>query len=441
MAVGFQRLRPFSLLVALSIAPGLLFAGELTGIRLSSSPLSTRIVLDLNQAASHRLFELNDPNRIVVDLPQTSAAASLRLPVPKGRVSAVRTGLRPGGELRVVIDLTAQAASKSFLLEAENGSGHRLVIDLTEPARAASVSRRITEQYTGRDLVVAIDAGHGGHDPGTSGRNGTKEKEIVLQIARRLASLVNEQRGLKAVLIRDSDRYVYLKDRLQVAHEVQADLFISIHADSNPNRKVEGATVYSIQTGRAASETAKRLADRENAGELIGGIRLADEDAVLARVLLELSQNISISKSIAFGERVIDRLASVTTMHKTTVEQGNFIVLTSPDIPSVLIETAFLSNPREESNLRDSTYQQVLAQAMFAGILDYFRTNSPSDSYLAHNPPLEQRTPIRHVISRGETLSQIAERYRISLRELRRSNAINGDVIRIGQVLTIPTTG
>jgi N-acetylmuramoyl-L-alanine amidase len=451
MSVGFQTLRRLFWLIALSITAGALSAGELTGIRLSSGPEGTRIVLDLDHAASHRLFELADPNRIVIDLPQTAASASLSLPVPKGKVRAVRTGARPGGELRVVFDLTTSTDPQSFLLPPEGSSGHRLVVDLSDAAAATATAlaatptaapvRRLTETYTGRDLVIVVDAGHGGRDPGATGPRGVREKDVVLEIARRLAGFIDAQPGLKAVLVRDDDRFVALNDRLRIAREARADLFISIHADSLARGNAEGATVFALDTGRASSETAKRLADRENAADLLGGVSISDKDDVLARVLLDLSQNVAISKSIDAGEEVIARLSGVTTMRKMTVEQGSFLVLTSPDIPSVFVETAYISNPREESNLRDPAFQNMFAHALFAGVLDYFRTNSPPDSYLAHNPPADMRGPIRHVIARGETLSEIAERYRISLRELRRTNQINGDVIRIGQVLTIPTNG
>jgi N-acetylmuramoyl-L-alanine amidase len=448
----------------------LLFAGELGGIRVSSGPSSTRVVLDLDRPTQYEILELTGPDRVVVDLPATAVGSTLRLPDAKGRVRAVRTGLQPGGKLRVVFELNGPAAATSFPLTPEGGFGHRLVIDLAgagtrtattsgsaapvqvparsgvtapanrPPAGGSLPAPALADTYTGRDLIIAIDAGHGGTDPGTSER-GVREKDVVLQIARRLAELVDREPGLKAVLIRDSDRYVELRDRIRIAQRAQADLFLSIHVDHSDSPSVAGAAVYSIDTGRAATETAKRLADRENASDLIGGESLADKDDNIARVLLDLAQSASISKSLAAGDALIDRLGQVTTLRKTKVQQGSFVVLTSPEIPSLLIEAAFVSNPREAASLRESGFQQALAGAMLGGILDFFRTHSPSDSYLAHNPPPVSRAPIRHVISRGETLSGIAERYRISLRELRRSNAIDGDVIRIGQVLTIPTTG
>lgn len=422
------------------MAPGLLFAAELTGIRLSSGPLATRIVLDLDAPSSHRVFELSNPDRIVIDLPDTEASSSLRLPVPKGRVRSVRTGTQSGGTLRVVLDLTGKAQPKSFPLEPEGGFGHRVVVDLArEPGGAERTPTRV-EEYTGRDLVIAIDAGHGGKDPGASD-HGVREKDVVLAIARRLAGLLENERGLRPVLIRSDDRFVELNERIRLAHAAQADLFISIHADANHSRSVSGAAVYSIATGRAATERAKRLADRENAADLIGGVRISDLDDSVARVLLRLSQDLSRSKSLLAGEAIIDRMARVTNLLRPKVQQAPFVVLTSPDIPSLLVETAFVSNPRDAAKLEDSNFQQTLAHALFDGIVDFFRENSPPDSYLAHNPLPESRGPIRHVISRGETLSEIAERYRISLRALRSTNEINGDVIRIGQVLTIPGSG
>jgi len=437
MSVGFHSLRRFSWLVALSLAPGALFASELTGIRLSSSPVATRIVFDLDRPFSHSLLELGDPNRVVIDLEDTVAGTALHLPLPKGRVRSVRTGTQSDGTFRVVLDLTEAARSTSFVLPPEGGYGHRLVIDLSKAAGSAP-TRRTVDERTDRDTVVVIDAGHGGKDPGATGRNGVREKQVVLQIATRLAALVDAAPGLRAVLVRDDDRFVELSERLRIAHEAQADFFISIHADWNDDSRLNGATVYSIQTGRAESEVAKRLADRENAAHLVGGENISGRETDLARILLDLSLKASMSKSNIAGRYLLDRLGDVTTLRKPQVEQGNLYVLTSPDIPSLLIETAFVSNAREAERLRDSAFQEQLARAIFAGIVDFYRDYPPPGSYLARNPPPETVNPIRHVIARGETLSEIAERYRVSLRELRRTNEIASDIIRIGQVLTIP---
>jgi N-acetylmuramoyl-L-alanine amidase len=427
-------------LVALSVVPGVPVAGELIGIRLSSGPFSTRIVLDLDRAASHKLFELTDPNRIVIDLPGISASSALRLPVPKGRVRSVRTGAQEGGELRVVLDLTAASNSKSFLLPPEGGAGHRLVIDLSDRT-GSNAARTATDRYTGRDVVIVIDAGHGGSDPGAIGSRGLREKDVTLDIAKRFANLVDQAPGMRPVLVRSNDSKVELEDRLKTAREARADFFISIHADALSDSRVRGATVYSIADQRAVREQNRFLADRGNTAELIGGVNISDQDETIARVLLNLSQEVSISNSIIAGDRMVDQLSRVTSMLRPSVQEKSLKVLTSPDIPSLLIETAFISNSRDEAQLNEPAFRDTLARALFAGMLDYYRVNAPSDSYLARNPPPELRVPIRHVIASGETLSEIAERYRISLRELRRMNEISGDVIRIGQVLTIPTTG
>lgn len=440
MFVGFQRFKRLFVALAFGVMPCALFAGELTGIRLSSGPVATRIVFDLDRAAEHRIFELANPNRLVIDLDATLASQALRLPTPKGRVRSVRTGVQPGGKLRVVLDLTEAADSKSFVLGPDGQQGHRLVVDLSDPVKGNGQRRITTDDYTGRDVVVVIDAGHGGHEPGAV-HYGIREKDVVLAISRRLADQVNQQRGFRAVLVRDDDRYVEFDDRLRVAHEAQADLFISIHADSVGDSRVTGATIYSIEDDRAVSETARRVADRENSADLIGGVKISDKDDTLARVLLGLVQEGARSRSDAVGQSLIEQMSRVVPVRKRTVEGGNFVILTSPDIPSVLVETAYLSNPDQARDLNDPAFQNLIARAMFAGVIDYFRDYSPPDSWVARNPPPVPTGPIRHVIARGETLSEIAERYRISLRELRRSNGLSGDRIRIGQVLTIPIIG
>jgi N-acetylmuramoyl-L-alanine amidase len=434
--VGFHRLRLISCLLVLAGAPVALPAAELTGIRLASGPTATRVVLDVDGPTAHRLLELENPSRLVIDLPNARAGSSIRLPQARGRVRAVRTGRQSGGTLRVVLDLTAKSDSKSFVLAPDGEFGHRVVIDLTEAGRSAPV-KRMAE--TKRDLVIVIDAGHGGHDPGAIGPTGIREKDVALQIAKRVADYMRQEPGITPVLVRDRDVFVTLPDRVRIARDANADLFLSIHADAVERGSAEGATIYVLDTTRAADETTKRLANRENGVDLGRNINLSDvDDDMVARFVLDLSQGAVIGESRVAGQRVINQLSRVATMRKTKVEEGNFFVLTSPDIPSVFVESAYISNPREEKNLADPAFQNQFAYAIYAGILDYFRTNAPGDSYLAHNPPPERRGPIRHVIARGETLSEIAERYRISLRELRQSNRLRGDVIRIGQVLTIP---
>jgi N-acetylmuramoyl-L-alanine amidase len=412
-------------------------AATVQNVRAWSGPEGTRVVFELSGAVEHRVFSLANPDRVVIDLPSSGAASGLRLDEPKGAVTALRTGARPGGELRLVLELNESAKPKSFLLAPHEQYGYRLVVDLP-PAQAAPVVRRAAAPSTdgGRDVVVVIDAGHGGEDPGASGRGGAREKDVVLAIAKKLATEVNNQPGMRAVLVRNGDYFVSHRKRMEIAHSAQADFFISIHADSYRDATARGATVYVLSEKGASDEAALLLAQRENASDLIGGISLADKDQLLARVLLDLSQSAALNASMAAGQRLIRRMSAVTAMRKRDVQQAPFLVLKSPDIPSVLVETAYISNPREEASLRSAKYQSALAAALRQGIVDYFAANPPEGSYFASRPP--EPEVVRHVIARGETLSEIAERYRVSSASIRKTNSLRTDVLRIGQVLTIP---
>ena len=429
-----------ALLVTMTLSGPAAEAGVVNGLRLWAGPLSTRVVLDLSAPAAHKVFALGNPNRIVIDLEDTAATIPGGMPAGGGFVAGLRTGTRPGGDLRVVLDLSAAVKPKSFLLEPNDSYGHRLVVDLL-PLAAATTIKRAPRPSTdaGRTLLIAIDPGHGGDDPGASGPSGIREKNVVLQVARRLADEIHRQPGMEPLLIRDGDYFVPLRDRREMARSAQADLFVSIHADAFRNGRATGATVYMLSQKGATDEAAQWAADRENASDLIGGVSLSDKDQLLAKVLLDLSQSATINASSMAGTRIIEQLGRVTQMRKTDVQQAPFLVLKSPDIPSILIELAYISNPREERALSDSGQQTQFARAIHAGVLEYFRTNAPPDSHLASHPPPISRPPTRHVIERGETLSEIAERYRISVAMLRQSNQLKGDRIRIGQVLTIPS--
>jgi N-acetylmuramoyl-L-alanine amidase len=414
-------------------------AATVENVRAWSGPEGTRVVFELSSAVEHRVFALANPDRIVIDLPRSAAASDLRLDEPKGVVTALRTGPRPGGELRLVLELNEAAKPKTFLLVPQQQYGHRLVVDLP-PAQAAPVVRRAPPPSTdrGRDAVVVIDAGHGGEDPGASGRGGVREKDVVLAIAKKLAAEVNAQPGMRAVLVRDGDYFVSHRKRTEIAHAARADFFLSIHADSYRDSSVKGATVYMLSDKGATDEAALRLAQRENAADLIGGVSLADKDQLLARVLLDLSQSAALNASMAAGQKLIRRMSAVTPMRKREVQQAPFLVLKSPDIPSVLVETAYISNPREEASLRSAQYQSALATALREGIVDYFAANPPEGTYFAARGVGNSAENVRHVIVRGETLSGIAERYRVSSASIRRTNSLRTDVLRVGQVLTIP---
>jgi len=414
-------------------------AATVQSIRSSSGPDGTRIVFELSGPAEHRVFSLADPDRVVIDLANSTARGGLRLDGPSGPVRAVRAGAQPGGDLRVVLELDLAAKPKSFLLPPQEQYGFRLVVDLP-PAEAQAVVRRAPAVTTdrGRDVVVVIDAGHGGADPGASGRGGAREKDVVLAIARKLSAEINGQPGMRAVLVRDGDYYVSHRKRMEIAHEARADFFISIHADSYRDPDAKGATVYVLSQKGASDEAASLLAQRENASDLIGGVSLADKDQVLARVLLDLSQSAALNASISAGQRLIRRMSAVTAMRRREVQQAPFLVLKSPDIPSVLIETAYISNPREEASLRSAKFQSALAVALRQGIVDYFAANPPEGSYIAANPPAVEPEVVRHVIARGDTLSGLAERYRVSSATIKRTNSLRSDVLRVGQVLMIP---
>ncbi len=408
-------------------------------IRVWSESGKTRVVLDLSRPADHNIFTLRGPERLVVDLKDGRLSNSLsKLPPGTGAVKRIRTGVRANGQLRVVLDLHEAVRSKSFSAGPNGPYGDRLVIDLQRQGSLQAVKRASEGYVRGRDIVIVVDPGHGGHDPGAVGRARTKEKDVALAVGKLLASRINAERGMRAILVRKGDYYVDHRKRMEIARRNKADLFISIHADSIDDRRAKGASVYVLSLKGASDEAAKRLAQRENASGLVGGVSLADKDPVLASVLLDLSQNAALSASIGVGSKVIRELGKVGTVHRRKVQQAGLLVLKSPDVPSILVETNFISNPREEKKLRSSAQQRRLASAILAGIRGYFYANPPPDTQIAMD---RKRTPPRqvsYVISRGDTLSGIAERYNVSMSAIRVANKLSSDRIRVGQTLRIP---
>ncbi len=441
--MGFIRVAYKLMMVALL---GLFWASQtvatvnIQGVRLWAAPDNTRVVLDLDRSAEHDLMILESPNRVVIDIARGAMNRNrVRLPAAQGFVANIRSGLQKDGSLRIVLDVSEKVRPKSFLLKPNEKYGYRLVIDLAAAKKQKPVRQLNAANLPGRDAVVAIDAGHGGEDPGAVGRRGTREKDIVLQIARRLAKKVDERPGMRAYLIRDGDYFMPHAKRMEKARLQSADLFISIHADSFTNRKAHGASVYVLSEKGASDEAARLLAERENASDLIGGVSLADKDDVLASVLLDLSQSYSISASMNVADTVLEQLAMVGSVHKPKVLQANFLVLKSPDIPSILVETAFISNPQEEKNLRNSSHQEKLANAMLNGLAVYLHANPPPGTLLARGDLPMPTLETAHVIQRGDTLSGIASHYRVPLRKLREYNSLRGDRIMVGQILQIPT--
>lgn len=414
-------------------------ASTVENIRVWAENGKTRVVLDLSSPAKHSIFTLRGPDRLVVDLKDGRLASALKkMPDGVGSVRAIRSGLRANGQLRVVLDLNENVRSRSFTAGPNSQYGDRLVIDLQRTGSPQTVKRASEAYRPGRDIVVAIDPGHGGHDPGAVGKAKTREKDVALAVSRKLAARVNAERGMKAILIRTGDYYVDHRRRTDIARRSEADLFISIHADAVDDRRANGATVYALSTKGASDEEARLLAERENAAVRVGGVSLEDKDEVLAEVLLDLSQSASLSASLDVGSKVIGELARITKVRRRTVQQAGLLVLKSPDMPSILVETAYISNPAEEKKLRDTRHQDKLANAILAGIRSYFYTNPPPDTQIAMDV---RRTPdrqVRHVIARGDTISEIAARYNVSAASIRAANRLNNDNIRVGQTLSIP---
>ena len=362
----------------------------------------TRFTLDLSGTSAAAVFTLDSPPRVVIDL--KGARVERRrpaMPAPQGLVRHVRTGPRDGGVVRIVLELTKAAHVRSLPLAATH-AGTRLVVDLSPigpaaiahaPARtvvappvvtvAPKPVERATVPSNSRDLVIAVDAGHGGDDPGATGRDGTREKDVTLAVAKVLAARIGAEPGMRAVLIRNRDVFVPLRERIDRARTAQADLFVSVHADAVLDRSVAGSSVYVLSQRGATSEAAKWLADRENSADLVGGVSLDDKDTVLASVLLDLSQSAAMSASMTAAEKVLDQLNQVGEVRKAHVQQAGFVVLKSPDIPSMLIESAYITNPGEERRLRDPRHQSQLADAILAGIRNYFHEYPPPGTKLA----------------------------------------------------------
>jgi len=408
---------------------------DVLGVRMWQAPDNTRLVFDLSAPVNHKLFTLNNPARIVLDL--ENASLQDRLPTLAGAeqlLRKIRTGKRSGDDLRIVLDMKDTVRPKSFLLKPNDTYGHRLVIDLFHQGKKVTKPKAVISSKApepNRDIVVAIDAGHGGEDPGARGARGTREKDVVLAVAKKLQAMVNKEPGMRAVLTRRGDYFLSLRKRIDIARKNRADMFISIHADAFHNPKARGSSVYALSKRGASSEAAKWLANSENQSDLVGGVSLDDKDDLLASVLLDLSQTATIEASLDIGSSILGGLKQIGKVHKKRVQQAGFVVLKSPDIPSVLVETAFISNPTEEKRLRSASYQRKMARAMMRGIRNYFTKFPPEGTQLAR----------QHTIKRGDTLSQIAARYQVSLQKLKNVNRIRGDQLKIGRTLTIPFTG
>jgi N-acetylmuramoyl-L-alanine amidase len=398
MGKGFLAKRSTVWVVLLASVAGVsgnLVAAEVRALRVSSTETGTRVVLDLSSPVSHKAFQLDAPSRVVLDVAKSSLLKGA-LPTPEGAVTRVRSGKLPHNGLRLVFEVNGPVTIQTAVVAPSGDAGYRLILDIAAPGApkpvavtpavsAAQVAIRPAHapSESGRDIVIAIDAGHGGVDPGASGKRGTREKDVVLEIARALAARINEEPGMKAVLTRDDDYFISLKERTVRARRAKADLFVSIHADAIANPDVSGSSVYVLSDRGASSEAASWLAERENAADLKGGIKLDDKDAILANVLLDLSQTASISASMVAAENVLKSLDRTGEVRKPRVQQAGFVVLKSPDVPSMLVEIAFISNREDERKLAQPAHRGKLAGAIFAGIKLYFQGNAPDGTRLA----------------------------------------------------------
>jgi N-acetylmuramoyl-L-alanine amidase len=355
----------------------------------------TRLTIESKEEIKYSIFSLKDPERLVLDLEVAElppALADLHTRVAEGDpyVQGLRAALNRPGVVRLVLDLKTDVKPQAFTLKPIAEYGYRLVLDiyplvpvdpllaLIEEAgkRPPALPNRETQKIT-RLATVVIDPGHGGEDPGAIGRRGSREKDITLSIARRLKAQIDNEPNMRALLTRDGDYALQLGARVEKARAVKADLFVSIHADAFIRPHARGSSVFALSDRRATSEMARSLATKENQADLIAGVNLKGKEDHLKRTLLDLSQTASIDHSLRLGNLVLARLGGVNTLHKPSVEQASFAVLTAHDMPSILVETAFISNPEEEKRLNDAAYQDKLARAILEGIRDYFSRNPP----------------------------------------------------------------
>lgn len=403
--------------------------------RVWQSPDGGRLIFDLNQSLNYKVFSLSKPDRVVIDFKKTRLVTRLKsLDLSKSPIKRIRSGKRNENDLRIVLDMKEAISPKSALLKPNSEYGYRLVLDLDRVVKKShgALTSRLGQSADKplRDIIIAIDAGHGGEDPGAHGRQGTKEKEVVLKIARELKRIFDRQEGMKGVLVRSGDYYLGLRERMTIARQHQADFFVSIHADAFKDPRAKGSSVYSLSSRGASSEAARWLAVKANKADLIGGVQLANKENVVASVLLDMAQSATQQASRQIAKNILHELKSVGKVHSKSVQNASFMVLKSPDIPSVLVETAYISNPAEEQKLRTPVYRKVIAGAIFDGIARYFYRHPPAGALLA------QRN--RHTIAKGETLGGIALQYHVSIKKLKFANNLMSDKIIPGQVLRIP---
>jgi N-acetylmuramoyl-L-alanine amidase len=411
------------------------FASEIKNIRVWAAPDNTRIVLDLSSNAKYNMFTLDNPSRVVVDVERAKFLAQI------DEITIIDTGIKRirYGEhkkrTRLVFDLEQPSTVNSFMLEPNESYGHRLVIDLSFKKKTVKALPQVSIPQHNKKFIVAIDPGHGGEDPGATGkRYNTKEKDVVLAVAKKLKKYIDNTPDMHSYLVRSGDYYIGLRNRMAEARDKNADIFISLHADSFKDPRANGASVYVLSDRGASSEAARWLAESENKADLIGGVTLEDKGDILASVLLDLSQTATSNASFDLAESLIDDLKLTTQMHKKTVQRAGFMVLKSPDVPSVLVELGFISNKHGEQKLRQSRYQDQIAKSLFKGVRNYAK-NKPRPVWQPSNI-----AKLQHRVAPGDTLFEIAQRYNVSVTDLKSSNNVIEKDIQIGDTIYIPSS-
>ena len=486
--------------VLLALACGLAKAATaVDGVRMWQQDRQTRLVFDLSAPARHHLSRADSPDRVILDIGDARLRGNLQtLDLSGTPVQRIRSGLFGKQDLRIVLDVAAAVEARSFMLPPSDGHGHRLVVDLRhaglpaprppagQPVAAAPGAGRSVDPATsgpvnadagtppvappiapaeaaapkvpapgkaskpeplppmspvaprGRDILIAIDAGHGGEDPGAIGPRRVREKDVVLAIAKELQAAIDRREGYRAMMVRKGDYFIPLRQRRDIARAAGADLFVSIHADAFTHSRARGGSVYALSPRGATSVSAAFLAQRENGADLIGGVNLGEKDDVLASVLTDLSMTATLDASIGAGNRVLGSMGRIAHLHKRQVEQAGFAVLKSPDMPSILVETGFISNPGEAERLATRSYQRNMARAIVEGIGAWFQSAPPPGTLVAARARGGAK-PGEYVIARGDTLSGIAERYRVSVDSIVRTNGLGGSGgIQAGQRIVIP---
>ncbi|MBU2068743.1 MAG: N-acetylmuramoyl-L-alanine amidase [Gammaproteobacteria bacterium] len=411
-------------------------SNEVQSVRVWPSPDNTRVVFDLTAAPEHKYFTLDKPDRLVIDLRNIKNGSSL--PAVSGDTGLIKTirSSSDNNSMRIVLDLDKASKATVFALPPTPPYGHRLVVDLPDSQPQQSAPAITPTIRTARDIVIAIDAGHGGEDPGSIGPSGFYEKNITLPIARQLAQMIDRQPGMKAMMVRTKDYYLHVNRRTEIARGQQADLLVSIHADAFTTPQPRGASVWVLSLRRATTEVGRMLEQTERHSELLGGVAEIIKDSAneryLAQTVLDLSMNHSMVTAYQVANEVLNELGKVAHLHKKEPQAASLGVLKAPDIPSILVEVGFISNPDEEKQLKAAAHQTRLAQSLFTALKRHFEQSPPADSLFA------QQRAREHRVSAGESLSLLAQRYNVSIDDLRNLNQLSSDSIRVGQTLRIP---